>query len=85
MTNAMLRTGLLAGAVLLLPPLPLWAQPAPAVDTADGAETIVVFGRGETRQVAEVGQEQLRLQAPGSSPFRAIEKLPGVNFQSADP
>jgi iron complex outermembrane recepter protein len=77
------RAILLAGAAAL----PVFAQTAPAVgDTADEAiETITVFGRGETRQVSEIGQDQIRLQAPGSSPFKAIEKLPGVNFQSADP
>ena len=67
--------------------MPAFAQVAPdAGNTAvDNAETIIVFGRGETRQVAEISQDQIRLQAPGSSPFKAIDKIPGVNFQSADP
>lgn len=66
---------------------PAVAQIAPAAGgtAADDADTITVFGRGESRQVTEIGQEEMRLLAPGSSPFKAIERLPGVNFQSADP
>ena len=56
---------------------------APAADSVDSE--IVVFGKGETRQVQEVGSKELLLLAPGTSPLKAIEKLPSVNFQSADP
>jgi iron complex outermembrane receptor protein len=66
---------------------PAWAQqPAEtaAEETTNGGE-IVVFGRGETRQVQELGQEDLAILAPGTSPLKAIERLPSVNFQSADP
>jgi iron complex outermembrane receptor protein len=51
---------------------------------SDAAE-IVVFGKGETRQVQEVSSKELLLLAAGTSPLKAIEKLPSVNFQSADP
>ncbi len=79
------RILLLAGGSLLA--APLLAQQAPSTDggAADDVETIVVFGRGETRQVNEVAEADIKLLPPGTSPFRAIEKLPGVNFQSADP
>ncbi len=75
-------------ATLLLATTALWvapayAQGAPADDAAD-AETIVVFGRGETRQVQELDNRALTILAPGTSPLKAIEKLPSVNFQSAD-
>lgn len=46
---------------------------------------IVVIGRGETRQVQEIGQKDIAELAPGTSPLKAIEKLPSVNFQGADP
>jgi iron complex outermembrane receptor protein len=66
--------------------VPAYAQSTPAVgEVADDAETITVFGQGSTRQVSEIGADEIRLLAPGSSPFKAIERLPGVNFQSADP
>lgn len=48
-------------------------------------EEIVVFGRGETRQVQTLTATQLEQYPAGTSPLKAIEKLPGVNFQSADP
>ncbi len=67
--------------------VPALAQGLPAVADESGAEgdAIVVFGTGQTRQVQEVQAAEIALLAPGSSPFRAIEKLPSVNFQSADP
>jgi len=52
---------------------------------ADAGETIIITGRGQTRQVQELDSSALALLAPGTSPMKAIEKLPGVNFQSADP
>lgn len=68
--------------------LPAFAQePAPAeADAAavDGAN-IVVFGRGETRQVQEINAQDIVTLTPGTNALKAIEKLPSVNFQSADP
>ncbi len=59
---------------------------APAADAAavDGAD-IIVFGRGETRQVQEIKARDIVVLTPGTNPLKAIEKLPSVNFQSADP
>lgn len=70
--------------------VPAHAEDAPApADAADAssaeATEIVVYGKGETRQVQEVGSEQILLLTPGTSVIRAIEKLPSVNVQSADP
>lgn len=66
--------------------VPVFAQEniVPAADNSD-EPAIVVFGRGETRQVQEVASKELLILAPGTSPLKAIEKLPSVNFQSADP
>lgn len=55
-----------------------------AETTADGGE-ITVYGKGEVRQVTEIGAKDIQLTTAGSSPFVALRKLPGVNFQSADP
>lgn len=67
------------------------AKPADAAATAPTAapdvsevDAIIVLGRGESRQVQVVNEQQVALQAAGSSPLKAIEKLPGVSFQSAD-
>ena len=48
-------------------------------------EETLVFGRGETRQVHVLGAAELAEYPAGTSPLKAVEKLPGVNFQSADP
>jgi len=59
--------------------------PANAVAAEQVIEEIKVFGRGETRQVQSLTATQLAQFPAGTSPLKAIEKLPGVNFQSADP
>ena len=48
-------------------------------------QEISVFGQGQTRQVQSLNAEQLAQFPAGTSPLKSIEKLPGVNFQSADP
>lgn len=80
-----LIAALLASAALL--PQAALANDAEGSDdaaTADEAE-IIVLGRGETKQVQEVSQRDITVLLPGTSALRAIEKLPSVNFQSADP
>jgi len=54
-----------------------------ATDEAPAAD-IIVIGRGETRQVQRIGQVDIERLAAGTSPLKAIEKLPSVNFQSSD-
>ena len=49
-----------------------------------GVDDVVVFGRGQTRQQASITQAAIAVEAPGTSPLKAIERLPGVSFQSAD-
>ncbi len=57
----------------------------PAADEVAAEDSIVVFGAGQTRQVQQLDSDDLSILAPGTSPLKAIEKLPSVNFQSADP
>ena len=61
-------------------------QPAniPAADALQ-LEEVVIFARGVARQQQQVTAEQIDYLPAGTSPLKAIEKLPGVNFQSADP
>jgi iron complex outermembrane receptor protein len=49
------------------------------------APEIVVLGFGRSRQVQSVTATDIARLTPGSSPLKAIEKLPGVQFQAADP
>ncbi|WP_413071996.1 TonB-dependent receptor domain-containing protein [Sphingomonas sp. 1P08PE] len=58
--------------------------PADAPAPADADSEIVVLGFGQTRQVQTVTAADLERLTPGTSPLKAIAKLPGVNFQSAD-
>jgi iron complex outermembrane receptor protein len=63
-----------------------YAQDAtPAADAAADGADIIVFGRGETRQVQEISAKDIVTLTPGTNPLKVIEKLPSVNFQSADP
>ncbi|MBB4153075.1 iron complex outermembrane receptor protein [Sphingomonas jinjuensis] len=50
----------------------------------DAAGDVVVLGFGQTRQVQTVSAIDMERLTPGTSPLKAIAKLPGVNFQSAD-
>ncbi len=56
----------------------------PAETDAAGGD-IVVLGFGQSRQVQSVNAADIARLTPGSSPLKAVEKLPGVNFQAADP
>lgn len=60
---------------------------AALTDTEAAAEGdgIMVYGKGEVRQVTEISARDIQVTTAGSSPFIALRKLPGVNFQSADP
>ncbi|GAC1655356.1 MAG: TonB-dependent receptor [Gemmatimonadaceae bacterium] len=44
-----------------------------------------VSGRGRTRNANAIDNDQLRIAPAGSSALKVVERLPGVNFQSADP
>ncbi len=97
MKSSALRTAFLSGTALLVLAIPAAAFAAEAdaetVAAEEAAETtgeeaadeIVVYGKGEVRQVTEIGAADIQLTTAGSSPFIALRKLPGVNFQSADP
>lgn len=56
-----------------------------AGDDATTLDTISVVGTGQTRQVQSIGAVELERAAAGTSPLKAMAKLPGVNFQSSDP
>ena len=89
------RLYLLSGAALcaLLPMQALAADAVAAVaadeavaasGTADMDADIVVLGFGQSRQVQSVRAEDIARLTPGTSPIKAIEKLPGVNYQASD-
>jgi iron complex outermembrane receptor protein len=63
------------------------AAATPAAPAAPAAAPVLVetFGRGQSRQVQNISRADLAKALPGTSPLKALEKLPGVSFQSADP
>jgi iron complex outermembrane recepter protein len=76
---------LLSAAPLALASQSAIAQENIADDAASNEDVIIVFGRGETRQVQEMPAQDISVLLPGTSVIRAIEKLPSVNIQAADP
>lgn len=60
------------------------ATDAPIATDAMGGD-IIVFGAGQVRQTATVNDQIISIATPGTSGLKAIERLPGVSFQSADP
>ena len=65
---------------------------APATDAAATTkdakqlDAVSVIAPGETRQIQSIGVDEItRQQTPGTSALKALDKLPGVQFQSADP
>lgn len=94
--NVLTKFALLAGVAALCLSAPATAQEAAAAGPAVPAQAsadqpngqdnsdIVVLGFGESRQVQTVSAIDMERLTPGTSPLKAIAKLPGVNFQSAD-
>lgn len=84
---------LLAGTIFALPIVAHADDRVPAAPpsasedptTTDPQDDIIIIGKGETRQVQQLSERDFALLTPGTSPLKAIEKLPSVNFQAADP
>ncbi|MDI1363366.1 MAG: TonB-dependent receptor [bacterium] len=57
---------------------------APAEAATTEVDAVVVIGQGQSRQVQTLKDDAISLEAAGTSPLKAIDKLPGVTFQSAD-
>ncbi len=75
----------LAFAAALLAAFPAAAQ---ALVSETGEPTRIddgiVFGAGQSRQQTSITEAAISVEAPGTSPLEAIERLPGVSFQSAE-
>lgn len=63
---------------------PVVTAAADAAAEAPPADDIVVLGFGKARQVQTISDLDMERLTPGTSPIKAIEKLPGVNYQAAD-
>lgn len=82
-----MRQALLTGAALAAFSMAATARAETAGGpvAATAAEEIMVYGRGQTRQILSITPSQIAAVAPGSSPIKVLATLPGVNFQSSDP
>ncbi len=81
MKSVLLNTSILA--TLAIPSI-LFAQDAPATNNENGSqEVIIVTGTG-TRQTQTLKAKALEIKAPGTSPIKLVERLPGVNYSGAD-
>lgn len=58
---------------------------APTANAADNDGEIVVYGNGKVRQEQTVSRKAIDILPPGSSPLKAVARLPGVALQSSDP
>ena len=82
-----------AATLVVLQALSAWAvaaEPEPEKKTEKAeplpkVQVVETFGRGQSRQVQNISRNDMAKIPPGSSAFKAMEKLPGVSFQSADP
>ncbi|WP_419815389.1 TonB-dependent receptor [Glacieibacterium sp.] len=67
------------------------AGETPSAATASAAEAdaadqeIVVYGSGKVRQEQSLSAKAIEILPPGSSPLKAVARLPGVALQSSDP
>jgi iron complex outermembrane receptor protein len=61
------------------------AAPDAAAAPAGPMQVVEVLATGQSRQVQNISRNDLVKLLPGTSPLKALEKLPGVSFQSADP
>ncbi|HWQ87807.1 TonB-dependent receptor [Brevundimonas sp.] len=85
MTNHRLLAGASLLACSLLAPTTVSAQAiVTGPDGPTNLDDVVVFGLGQSRQQASITEAAIAIEAPGTSPLKAIERLPGVSFQSAD-
>ena len=64
---------------------PVLAQETAAPQTAQDLQEIVVTGEKTTRSSVGLGGAEIQKLLPGISPLKAIESLPGVVYETADP
>ncbi|MCT8003599.1 TonB-dependent receptor plug domain-containing protein [Sphingomonas sanguinis] len=80
------RSMLMIGAAVIA--MPAWAQQqsdSPSPDAATNGDQIVVTATRTTRSSVELGAAEIQKVLPGANPVKAIQTLPGVQFETADP
>lgn len=85
--SLLFRAALLLGSATLA--MPALAQqsatdPRPSEESTNG-DQIVVTATRTTRSSVELGAAEIQKVLPGANPVKAIQTLPGVQFETADP
>ncbi|APX66770.1 TonB-dependent receptor [Sphingomonas sp. LK11] len=68
--------------------MPAWAQQQSepsSPEAATNGDQIVVTATRTTRSSVELGAAEIQKVLPGANPVKAIQTLPGVQFETADP
>lgn len=77
---------LMIGAAVIAVPAMAQQQSDPnATEAATNGDQIVVTANRTTRSSVELGAAEIQKVLPGASPIKAIQTLPGVQFETADP
>ena len=77
---------LMIGAAVIA--VPAWAQQQSepsSPEAATSGDQIVVTATRTTRSSVELGAAEIQKVLPGANPVKAIQTLPGVQFETADP
>ncbi len=77
---------LMIGAAVIA--MPAWAQQqsdTAVPEAATNGDQIVVTATRTTRSSVELGAAEIQKVLPGANPVKAIQTLPGVQFETADP
>ncbi|WP_454279582.1 TonB-dependent receptor [Sphingomonas sp. Marseille-Q8236] len=80
------RSMLMIGAAVIA--MPAWAQQqsdTAVPEAATNGDQIVVTATRTTRSSVELGAAEIQKVLPGANPVKAIQTLPGVQFETADP
>ncbi|MDR6115206.1 MULTISPECIES: TonB-dependent receptor plug domain-containing protein [unclassified Sphingomonas] len=80
------RSMLMIGAAVIAMPARAQQQPDTASpEAATNGDQIVVTATRTTRSSVELGAAEIQKALPGANPVKAIQTLPGVQFETADP
>ncbi len=74
------------GAAVVAMPVRAQQQPdSSSTESATNGDQIVVTATRTTRSSVELGAAEIQKVLPGANPVKAIQTLPGVQFETADP
>lgn len=76
---------MIGAAVIAVPAMAQQQSDPNATEAATNGDQIVVTANRTTRSSVELGAAEIQKVLPGASPIKAIQTLPGVQFETADP